>query len=323
MYNCKNCLTKYTYEQVLSNKVNTYEPINGQNNTFQCNKCFSLDGLVYELGEDCPICCDNKTNFIFTKCGHTICGECRTDGENECFVCGTTDNTLVKAKFINNEYFFDNVNAIIKACFKKLYCQIIDKFDKKMGSNGRLYKLCVEYYKFLQLLHINDNNNNKLKLSPSKLIDSVWHAHLLDNENYNKVCNLTCGYILYHYPENGFVANIVNYGERFNKTIELYEKNFGSDMDKVIWAPSHECTQPDDIINITIKSLTGECIQLAVAANIDIEKLKDLITKSEGIMGCQQRLIFNGRQLSDEGCLSDHNIKNGSVIQLVLRMTGC
>jgi hypothetical protein len=53
--------------------------------------------------------------------------------------------------------------------------------------------LLQEYYKWLRL--INDYGGAH-QLTPSPLIDQVWHLHILDTESYYKV--------IHHYPKNSY-----------------------------------------------------------------------------------------------------------------------
>jgi hypothetical protein len=46
-------------------------------------------------------------------------------------------------------------------------------------------------------------DNPRLRLAPTKEIDTFWHHHILDTQKYIEDCNAVLGYYLHHFPYSG------------------------------------------------------------------------------------------------------------------------
>ena len=75
-------------------------------------------------------------------------------------------------------------------------------------------------------------------------------------------------------------------------------------------------------VQIKVKNLNGKEIELNIEPNIKIERIKEQIEEKEGVPPLQQRLIFSGKQMSDEKTANDYKIQCGSVLHLVFALRG-
>jgi hypothetical protein len=70
------------------------------------------------------------------------------------------------------------------------------------------------------------------ELSPTKLIDKIWHFHMQDTIYYPVDCNDMFGEFLHHFPYLGLRGeeDAILLNKTFDRTKELYRLTFGEDM---------------------------------------------------------------------------------------------
>ncbi|CUA72603.1 Polyubiquitin [Rhizoctonia solani] len=76
------------------------------------------------------------------------------------------------------------------------------------------------------------------------------------------------------------------------------------------------------MVQITAITLTGKAVSVSVELSWKVDRLKQEIYNKEGIPAHAQRMIFAGRQLEDGRALQDYNIREGSQVRIVHRLTG-
>lgn len=89
-------------------------------------------------------------------------------------------------------------------------------------------KAILEYKKFMYLAATSD-----LMVSPSEIVDTVWHQHLIFTQSYNDLCNLL-GKPIQHVPSTHNKKDFEKFRQAKERTRKLYAANFG-EPPKDIW----------------------------------------------------------------------------------------
>ncbi|KAK1438155.1 hypothetical protein QVD17_03958 [Tagetes erecta] len=76
-------------------------------------------------------------------------------------------------------------------------------------------------------------------------------------------------------------------------------------------------------MRVFIETGSGKTISLDVKPSDTLHQLKVKIFNSEGFRPCEQRLIWEGKQLLDDATVADYHIPKESIIHVVLRLRGC
>jgi len=107
-----------------------------------------------------------------------------------------------------------------------------DKISRKHSwTKNFSFKAITEYKKFVYLGVISDFN-----VTPSRIIDIVWHEHILFTNAYNEFCDDIIEYRLEHFPELiPLESDIEKFNEQYLWTIQLYFKEFGKPPLADVW----------------------------------------------------------------------------------------
>lgn len=85
-----------------------------------------------------------------------------------------------------------------------------------------------EYKKFMYLAATSD-----FMVSPSEIIDNVWHQHLIFTQSYQDFCNII-GKQIQHIPSTHNREEFEKFKQAKERTIKFYERDFGK-QPKNIW----------------------------------------------------------------------------------------
>ncbi len=106
------------------------------------------------------------------------------------------------------------------------------KLSRKHGWKQNFALLAIrEYKKFIYLGIVSE-----FQVTPSEIIDTVWHEHLLFTKAYREFCTEVIEYPFDHHPELIPIADQTDsFHAQYQQTLELYTTEFGIDPPEIIW----------------------------------------------------------------------------------------
>ncbi|MFL6136687.1 MAG: glycine-rich domain-containing protein [Frankiaceae bacterium] len=109
--------------------------------------------------------------------------------------------------------------------------------DPEEGQGWSIEQLDLaerEYRRFLALHLLHPDR----AIVPCKLVDLVWHAHILDTMAYGPDCERLFGFFLHHFPYFGMRGeqDAADLRSTYDQTVELYRAAFG-EPPAGVWRP--------------------------------------------------------------------------------------
>jgi hypothetical protein len=107
-----------------------------------------------------------------------------------------------------------------------------DKLCRKLNWEREFALRAIwEYKKFVYLGVVSD-----FSVTPSKIIDQVWHEHILFSNGYRLFCDEIIEYTFDHHPELvPMDAQSEAFQTQYYLTLELYKTEFGAFPPEEIW----------------------------------------------------------------------------------------
>ena len=193
--------------------------------------------------------------------------------------------------------------------FVKKLCEK-HKWDKNFTKQALL-----EYTKFIKLKMVLGDVDDKI-LAPSPIIDAIWQCHLQYSTKYIKYCSrINKEKLLCRSEELKDTESPVSYNERYSRTLSLLpEESF---LQGNIWAHYGYIYRPNT--KIFVRTITNKIISMLVNLQESVTLFKYRLIIKENITIDLYYLSF-GKTLEDNKSLSHYNIKEGSSIDLNVRL---
>ncbi|RWS22332.1 40S ribosomal protein S27A-like protein [Leptotrombidium deliense] len=125
-----------------------------------------------------------------------------------------------------------------------------------------------------------------------------------------------------------FEKDYIEYGEKLKQKYNSLVEDIKKEQPRIVKGKVHCCDNcidfnlSDTRILIYVMTQSGKKHAVNVERDSSILNLKAIIEIKEGIACDNQRLIFAGQQLLDDRTLSHYNVRSGSVIHMILRLSG-
>ncbi len=120
--------------------------------------------------------------------------------------------------------FFGGKDASLKAFANKLASKLNWTTEFSLAAID-------EYKKYVYLAIVSDYS-----VTPSLIIDKVWHEHILFSQAYRKFCDEVIKYRLDHEPELIPVQSELDvFSAQYLATLDLYKKEFNMNPPESIW----------------------------------------------------------------------------------------
>jgi len=195
----------------------------------------------------------------------------------------------------------------------------------------------LEFHRFMEL-KVFLKDTDAVKISPTPLMDHMWHAAILDTKFYAELQRQLC-MAIHHNPQGGKDAK--KREERLQNMRVVYRMQYGEDPFEAKPAPAAAAASSglaypaSGPFTIFVKTMVGKTLTFSITNDTTVEDLQTMIRKKDFIPEDQQLIVYAGKQLQsghkphsefkplNRKLVGDYNIHPESILHLVLRLGGC
>ncbi|KAL3911113.1 MAG: hypothetical protein SGARI_001802 [Bacillariaceae sp.] len=218
-----------------------------------------------------------------------------------------------------------------------------DIFPLPAGLGERIKRTCVKaflgYRQFIKL-KLQQEDWDATILSPSIMVDQVWHQHILDVGKYVKACQeYTGGHLIDHNPDG--MMDAAAKAERIKNTklclktlcgkdnIDPEVWNFGEEGgDKTVGQKRKAATQPlrKTLIVSVRDQLPGPLARFEIERDAPLSELVATYFRENDIHEDDQehyRIFQNGYRINTESTAAEVGLEEGDILDFLLAQSGC
>jgi len=199
---------------------------------------------------------------------------------------------------------------------------LVERCVTELGWNKTKSVELVEQYIWFFLKKIELEDWNCESLSPSPMVDQVWHLHILDTRAYAKACGKN---FVNHDPRGAYSVNTEARNKRYTQT--YMQLQFDDDnISEIVWPKPVEKKKRERSKQKTkvlvVKDLRGKSIfvkipsESATGADIKLELRKQTKTSVQ-----MMRIIYAGEVIEDDESVDF--LQEHSTLNLVMMLGGC
>jgi hypothetical protein len=148
--------------------------------------------------------------------------------------------TAVLTRSLSAREAMDRLDGVLD--LGNVRAKLADPEEGKGYGRDRLDLMEVEYRKFLAM-HLAHPDS---EVVPCKIVDEMWHQHILDTIAYREDCDAIFGQFLDHFPYFGMRGeeDAQALADAYGDTLETYERDFGTPPDGTwISADAAKCSR--------------------------------------------------------------------------------
>lgn len=193
--------------------------------------------------------------------------------------------------------------------------------------------MVVEYKRFM-ILKIKEQDCDATVLSPSRMVDIVWHAHVLDTKAYASFCAKSSEGFIHHNPDGDLDEARP---ARYAYTLKLYKSCFTVDPPSQFWGddapplaePSStqsgrkRAAPVNEKITIGIIAFNGKVQHFKLHRNESLAAVFRKWYQSNRIKAGSHRFLYDARRVGDDCTPDDLHMEDGDQIDAILESAGC